>query len=360
MSKIGIITIVDNNNYGNRLQNLAVIKIFEDLGYHPETLVLNQRKGSKKYILRAVRMLITPVQICIKRALKDHPTAMRIKKFKRFNVCNGISIRYLPFWTYEIKNQYKYFVVGSDQIWNPTIDLGYGTEFLSFADKKQRVCFSPSFGVSNIPENKYKQFKEGLAGFEHISVRENSGVKIVYELTGKDAEVLVDPTLIIEKDTWCAIEKKPSFLEEKKEYIFEYFLGGCTQGTEDFISFKMQNEGFERVNVLDKNSDAYCTDPAEFVYLIHHASAIATDSFHAAVFSIIFGKEFMIWDRIGQEGMRDRIVTLLELTRAIKKESLVDGGGLYCTEPEIVDTILGRERIKVTKFLKESMGERNE
>lgn len=355
MLKVGIITIVDNNNYGNRLQNLAVTKVLEDLGYHPETLVLNQRKGSKKYILRAVRMLITPVRMYIKRTIKDQPTTMRIKKFKRFNACNGISIRYLPFWSYEIKNQYSYFVVGSDQIWNPTFDLGYGTEFLSFADKKQKVCFSPSFGVKNIPENKYQQFKDGLAGFEYISVRENGGAKIVYELTGKDSEVLVDPTLVVGKDTWCEIEKKPIFFEMDKGYIFEYFLGGCTKGTENLINSKSQEENLIRINVLDKTSDAYCTDPAEFIYLIHHASAIVTDSFHAAVFSIVFGKDFMIWDRIGQEGMGDRIATLLELTKAIQKDSLPDGGRFFSTNREMVDSILKNERNKVMNFLKKSM-----
>ena len=55
MKKIGIITIVDNNNYGNRLQNYAVHKVYGELGYSCETLQLNQRKESKKYLFRRMR-----------------------------------------------------------------------------------------------------------------------------------------------------------------------------------------------------------------------------------------------------------------------------------------------------------------
>ena len=39
--KAGIITIYDLLNYGNRLQNYAVTKIFEDLGYEVDTLLID-------------------------------------------------------------------------------------------------------------------------------------------------------------------------------------------------------------------------------------------------------------------------------------------------------------------------------
>ena len=62
MNKIGIITIVDNNNYGNRLQNYAVVKVYEKFGFSADTLILNPRRGNIKYIPRAIRMIVKPIR----------------------------------------------------------------------------------------------------------------------------------------------------------------------------------------------------------------------------------------------------------------------------------------------------------
>ena len=356
MKRVGIITIVDNNNYGNRLQNLAVTEVFRRMGYHPETLVLNPRKGSSKYALRAARMVVTPLIKGVERLCREPSTAKRIRRFKAFNQDNGFVIRYLPVWTYRIRKKYAYFVVGSDQIWNPNMDYGYGTEFLAFADRNQRVCFSPSFGVKCIPNHKREQYIDGLNGIPYISVRENGGARLVNELTGKEAEVLIDPTMMLDAGEWEKIEKKPSFLPTNQKYMFEYFLGGCSEQTEAFLRQTAEREDLIRINPRDKYSEAYCIDPAEFLYLIHHANQITTDSFHACVFSALFGKPFSVWERIGQAGMGDRIVTLLGMLKAEQTAELPDGGRTFQTKRYTVQEILKCERQRVLAFLEKSMG----
>ena len=40
---VAVITLPGSFNYGNRLQNYAVTKIYESLGFHAETLKLEER-----------------------------------------------------------------------------------------------------------------------------------------------------------------------------------------------------------------------------------------------------------------------------------------------------------------------------
>ena len=54
--KVGIITIVDNDNYGNRLQNYAVQKVLKNLNVDSETInyevSLNKNMNSIIYLLK--------------------------------------------------------------------------------------------------------------------------------------------------------------------------------------------------------------------------------------------------------------------------------------------------------------------
>ena len=181
MKKIGIVTIVDNNNYGNRLQNYAVTKVYERMGFAADTLLLNQRKGNIKYIPRAIRMIMEPVKKKNKLKKTDSLTLARIRRFEKFNSENGISIKSFPIWNATmLRNRYAYFSVGSDQIWNSNLDFGYGTEFLDFAAPEQRLTLSPSFGTMQVADDKKASFIKGLRGFEYLSVREESGAKLIH------------------------------------------------------------------------------------------------------------------------------------------------------------------------------------
>ncbi len=360
MKKIGIITIVDNNNYGNRLQNYAVTKVYERLGFEADTLLLNQRKGNIKYIPRAIRMAIEPVKKRNRLKKTDSLTIERIRRFERFNLENGVFIKSFPIWnTTILRNRYAYFSVGSDQIWNSDIDYGYGTEFLDFAAPEQRIAFSPSFGTMHVSENKKNSYIQGLCGFKYLSVREESGAELIYELTGRTAEVIVDPTMLLTKEDWIKVKKKPKNVDINSSYILEYFLGGKNKSEENEILEFARDKQLSRMILLDKDfPELYCTDPGEFIYLIEHAELIVTDSFHAVVFSIIFGKPFVVYERNGQKGMGTRITTLL------KKFCLSDMAFTGINENSLnvnykeCYQILKNEKRKAYDFLHKSMEEK--
>lgn len=355
--KIGIITIVDNNNYGNRLQNFAVAEVYRKLGFETDTLVLNQRKGSKKYILRAFRMLVTPFYQWLWLIFKDRQTLCRRRRFKGFNRENGLRFRYLPFWSNKLKREYRFFSVGSDQIWNSYQDLGYGTEFLTFAEREQRICFAPSFGVDSINPSKVQNFKTGLEGMPMLSVREESGAGLIRQLTGANAEILLDPTFMLPREEWEKIIRKPSLDRMEEPYLLEYFLAGEEEQLETELAAFADTHGLFRMKMLDKrNLQLYCTDPAEFLYLIQHADLVATDSFHAVVFSIIFDKPFLVFKRKNGEGMGDRIITLLKKLRLENKLGWkMDQDKIFEHEYSDSYEIIEKEKKKTICFLQRSV-----
>lgn len=120
-------------------------------------------------------------------------------------------------------SQYDAFVCGSDQIWNPFYATTSKLAFLSFASSKS-IAFAPSFGVSSIPDSKKIELSSWIKKIDYLSVREEDGQKIIRELTGRNAEILLDPTMLLPQNQWNALSKKPH-KELPEHYVVCYFLG---------------------------------------------------------------------------------------------------------------------------------------
>ena len=134
---------------------------------------------------------------------------------------NGISIGNIPD---SLNKEYDFFVTGSDQVWNPNFGFGNEIDFLEFADEYKRISFAASFGISVVPEEHSEKFKRRLNNMRKISVREDAGAEIVKKLTGRDAIVLPDPTLLIEKKRWEIIMSSHKYKPTSK-YILTYLIG---------------------------------------------------------------------------------------------------------------------------------------
>ena len=132
-------------------------------------------------------------------------------------------------------------------------------------------------------------------------------------MTGRDVPVILDPTLCLTKEKWESIERKPDFADDQG-YVLTYFLGNETNKYRRFI--EKQANGKRIIDLFDmREPEYYAADPAEFVWLIHHADAMFTDSFHGTIFSLIFHTPFVVFDRIesGGTSMSSRIETLLKM-----------------------------------------------
>ena len=306
--KLAILTINDDLNYGNRLQNYAVQEVFKRNGLKCETI--NNQKG--KY---GIFFYFQKIKDIIKKMVKKDNLTKRYLNFARFNKNikyskYKIDENYIPKNLYE---KYDIFITGSDQVWNPNFGRMSDIDFLTFVPEYKRNAFSASFGISTISENMIEYYKSRLEKFNNISVREDRGKEIIKELTGRDdVEILVDPTMLITAEEWGKIAEKPKQLKKDK-FILNYFLGELSETRKNEINRVAKENECEIINILDKNNPFYEVGPSEFLYLEKNAFLICTDSFHSCVFAILFNRPFIVFDREDNEvKMNSRLETLLK------------------------------------------------
>ena len=362
--KTTIITIYDPiPNYGNRLQNYAVQSVLKKFGCEVETVAfekspidtLNTKAKVKYKIQKLFRFKLPGNKNYWKCDLRKRFAFHRFNKkyISTKNICTLEEAKQI---------QTDYFVLGSDQVWNPawydSCSLKKDLFLLAFAQPEQRVCFSPSFGVEQLPKEWENWFNEHLADFPDISVREEAGAKIVKELTGKNATVLIDPTMMLDASEWVKIARKPKRVNCEKPYILTYFLGGRSERIENDLQKYARENNFAVYNFLDYNQpDVFVSDPGEFIYLIANAQLVMTDSFHACVFSFLFNKPFLVYAREGKENnMMSRMDTLLG--KFDLKRKYVDSGlpnEIFECDYTNGYKRLDEERAKAEAFLRRSL-----
>ena len=301
MKKAGIITIYgDYENYGNRLQNYAVQECLKKLNLEPFTI---------KY------MHIGAEEEAIDYNLD------RLAAFKDFND----NIKFYDEKLYVEKetpegygSDLDYICIGSDQIWNYNFRRIFSRKaFADFMPKEKKMAFSASIGVSSAPDKDtedYKIFAENLNELKAISVREDAAKDIIKEISGRDdVKVVLDPTMIVTREDWEKVIKRPKQLKSDN-YIVKCFLGEVDPEKDAAIKKYAEENGCEILDVMSEDSEFFGIGPAEFVYLEKNAKLVVTDSFHSSVFAIIFGTNFVVFQRDTKtlKSMHSRIETLLD------------------------------------------------
>ena len=189
---------------------------------------------------------------------------------------------------------------GSDQIWNSStmyIDPMY---YLRFAPAYKRVALAPSFGRDFVADYNVGKMSRWIGEFASLSVREDSGVKLIKDMTGRDAINLVDPTLMVDGETW----KKNLGVEDKStNYILAYFLDKPSDSARRAIAELKESLACEVIAIPYQFDEMdYCdkvvpTGPVEFLDLINNAKCVLTDSFHGTAFSINLHTPFYVFAR---------------------------------------------------------------
>lgn len=380
MKKIGIVTLHGYSNYGNRLQNYATQETLKKLGYYVESIKVEsgtpptRKKSGIKSISKYMHNIDRIWSIgSYEKIGKMAYRLMHRQKIRRLNevrtdAIKRFSERYIseskisiqeneP--SYTIGDKFDYFITGSDQVWNPGCISRSSTFFLDFAPMNKRISFAPSFGVSEIPPELRERYIKGLSGLSGLSVREYEGAQIIKQLIGKDAEILVDPTLLLTKEEWLSVSKiNLTKRTETGGYILTYFLGDVSKETRR----KMYNIGKENdleiINLLDINDPAYVSSPSDFLQYINSAKLVCTDSFHGSVFSMLFETPFIVFNRSGTS-IYSRIETLLSKfgLQSRKCENIVENKQIFEVDFSGINLILEQEREKSFRYLQRMLNE---
>lgn len=342
--KIAVVSIYDLNNFGNRLQNVAVYKLLKKLNYEPEVIPVDIWR-KKKYITRPIKNFFNlfKIQLGSSRRLSfiDFNKHIKISKYKLLLKSNKEVVNH------SLSDVYDYFIVGSDQVWNPEF-AGFGLYFLDFVkDNRKKVAFSASMGVTDISKEFENKMQLNLKKFNAVSVREQQANDLITSLTGRqDIVTLVDPTMMIEAEEWNELARKPKQYSGES-FILNYFLGEQSEERRKIISDFAKKMGYMVINILDKDDPFYASGPAEFLWLEKNAKLICTDSFHSSVFGILFNTPFLVFDREDtSKNMSSRLDNLLELFELNSRKVTVNKLTEKCLE---IDYSKAHEKLALEK-----------
>lgn len=347
--RVGIVTLPGRFNCGNRLQNYASTWIYEQLGYEVESIVLGDTRIVRYMKQVAKKALGRPTASIEERMLPE-----RLAAFDHFN--DLINIRTVCSAGGNWKNEFTFFSVGSDQVWNmEMVGRKSGWYFLQFAEKHQRIALAPSIGLGSLNKKQSFVLERGIDGFNNLSIRESRGAELIKECSGRDAKVICDPTLVVPAKEWRRVANDA--LVPSGTYVLAFFLGDLKTEANVVLN-KLRIQGLSQVIKLgcSTDHDELPAGPAEFISLIDNAAHVVTDSFHAAVFSSILRTPLTIVRREGGANMFSRLETL---SRMLDIEEKVYGSPTYdfshAGEYAGMPDAISRERGKFMAYLEDCL-----
>lgn len=332
MKKIGIITFHRAVNYGAVLQTYATQEFLKANNYDVE--IIDYRDEILETPYKFLKLPRGGIKTKTKKILNDiiflKKNNKKGKNFQKF-IKSNLNLSKMYNSIGELKENYpKYdiYITGSDQVWNTNIVGCLSDAYtLNFGnDKIKRISYAASIGLSKI-DNKYEnEYKEKLKNIDFLSVREENAKLILNELIDKkDIQVVLDPTLLLNKEFWSS--KIDKLDKENEKYIFVYSVANNDEYRK-IANYLSKETGlkivhFEKTNKFDNVlKNAYTEGPFEFLNFIKNAEYVVTNSFHATVFSIIFNKKFFcvpfkttssrITNLLEKMGISNRIVYTLE------------------------------------------------
>lgn len=195
--KIGILTTY-YANFGSYFQATALQKAIESLGYEVE--LINEHSRMFKSYKMFLTLLITPVlpQFVREKIAKmnaQYYAYLRLKdNVKQLNQ-SSVFKQNLS----KLSREYDAIVVGSDELWSANKKtIAYLPNYFGIGINCKHITYGPSATMFEGGDpNIEKEIKEGLRTFERISVRDTFTHDFVKKMIGVDAQMVIDPTLLM-------------------------------------------------------------------------------------------------------------------------------------------------------------------
>ena len=367
MKNIALMTWYENENYGTSLQAYALQQYLGKYGkckiiryktpiIHAKPSFFFRKNTRKRYWNKLGDKLILATNNSILNRYSHNA-----EKYSEFVADNLLFTN--PLTADELctlNKEFDYFVCGSDQIWNPTrLDIQY---FLGFADQgKKKIAYAPSFGVADLTSFKEKaDILEALKKFDHISVRDESGRKIIKENLGFEPKVCLDPTLLVELDFWR--NRYIHNTVHTRKYLLCYFLTpqkrywDYVKKISAELNLEVKLIPYNIRDYLNTNSIKEPFGTTEFLQYFSNASYICTDSFHGTIFSMIFGIPFVVMKRFSDASIysqNSRVYSLLQMTDQMFRlePSENDIKECYSIDLSKIERLLSIQRKNSQKYL---------
>lgn len=309
--KIAILTQPLGHNYGGILQAWALQTI---LMRHGHTLVILNRRRKKKLSRSYIKKLMANLLRLMLRVNKlDHSTVhvdnlieLKTKNFLNKNILLSDEINSSEHLAAFIEGKkFDAVIVGSDQVWRPEYSPNIRDFSLYFLNDTNilKIAYAASFGVDYWPLNSSDTavYARSLKQFDLISLREDTGVNLINDYLNIEAKHVLDPTMLLMLEDYKGLcQNEISFQDD---HIYTYIL----DETSEKIDFINECQKYLNLKVISHHGDKLLKtskiDEAAFniypsvekwIAGFRDASFIITDSYHGAIFSIIFNKPFLV------------------------------------------------------------------
>lgn len=311
--KIGILTQPLKNNYGGLLQNYALQTVLKRMGHEVITI------DRKRYISLKDKFIIIFKRVVLRCLLnrKDIypiiPYWINKRDFRTISKNTNSFIKENIYVTEEItsnrgmKRLNKYnldaYIVGSDQVWRPLYSPNLPTYFLDFLENNNRlkkISYAASLGTDKweLSRKETKMAIKLIKQFDAVSVREESAISLIRDYLGLDAVHVLDPTMLLTALDYKELIKTHNTKHSQGD-LFVYILDETIEiqpivnrisNDKNLTPFRIMPDEMPS-SEIDK-----CIFPPVYQWIRSFIDAefVITDSFHGTVFSIIFGKPFVV------------------------------------------------------------------
>lgn len=310
-------------SFGSSLQAYALQKKINDLGYDCEIIDYQYPNKLHKAGQNKLKLFISYTIHYIINLFFGLPCLVEAIRFKNFRRKHLKLSKYYKDAKSLVDNPpvYDIYCTGSDQVWNSNFTKSDTSFLLSFIEGKKKIAYASSFAVDYVIEEYKDDYKKYLLQYDSITVRENSGIKLVEELTGKKAVQVCDPTLLLREDEWLPLIKE-SKIKIEKPYLLVFILAYSYNPYPEvnhIIETIQKKLGLHTIVLSGTKADYLRKDttviknagPNEFLYLFKNASFIITSSFHGVAFATNFKIPFYA---IIKDGNADtRLISTLKI-----------------------------------------------
>lgn len=365
-----------NYNYGGMLQGYALHKAISDLGYsvdlisydvgaNPNPVYPGLRQQIRQYgamsaVQKAGEKAVGKCAFMISDLLAE-----RRELFDRFMEDTGAGTEvYDDAGAKELGGRYKAFISGSDQVWNPNAVRNlYLQTFIDDPDRK--ISYAASIGRDALSEREASVLIPAIRRFGSISVREKTAENLLKKYIDAPVVTSLDPTMLLSREEWDQAASEPVV---RGKYALVYFFSDSLAVRRKAEKF-CKKHGMRMVFLPYAKQEYNLTDssgpgervakagPREFVSLVKGAQFVITDSFHGAVFSLIYRKPFAVFERnkSGHVSMNSRLYDLLELFgqshRLTDVRNIGDLDNLLEIDADRITSVMEREKARSLEFL---------
>lgn len=305
MKKIGIATFHYADNYGAVLQAYALRKTINGFDSCQAELINYVPNGYEIFPYEASAIGISCMRK--KRAL-----------YEQFLIehCN-ISTPMINIIT---GTNYDYCCTGSDQVWNMSFAENITKEYLLPNVKSDIKCFSYAASVGGQISDENKDiFKHCLSKFIGLSVREKSVLNLLKEIGINNAEVSLDPTLLLNIEDYEELIVAPENAPNNFLFFFSYPIGDEVRKYAPFINMLARKYELKiKHSIVNAPRGLFAPDIGtmiyegigEFLWYMMNASIVVTTSYHGAIFGNLFHKPTYI---ICRNAGKERFLQLMDI-----------------------------------------------